>query len=1278
MNGLDFLDVTSTVNKQGKYEIAAEYFNRRSKDLMVRGGGFYALWDQERLQWITDEYEIVDIIDARLKLAEEEQRRLQPGASYVIKYLSRHSTGAYENWLRYTKNLRENFHDLDSSLVFADTEPRRENYSTKALPYSMYDGSIECYDEMMSTLYDKHERDKLEWAIGSIITGDSKKIQKFIVLAGAAGTGKSTFLNIVQMLFEGYYGIFDAKELASASNAFAMEGFKDNPLVAIQHDGDLSRIADNTKINSLVSHEDMPVNMKYKDVFYIKPISFLFMGTNKPVQITDSKSGLIRRLIDVNPSGRKVPPNRYEILMDKIRFELGAIAHYCRDKYLSMGKHYYDNYQPKSMMYQTDMFFNFVDEHSPGYASAPFVQLSTAWKQWNEFKEEAQVEMKMSKAAFSNQLADYFEVFYKEGYRYEGKQYRSVFVGFKAEKFDVFKGINKPDKESPRISLTLDQTESLLDEMLKDCQAQEASGEKEVPGKAWDDVETTLKDIDTKKVHYVRPPLNHIVIDFDLKDENGNKSQELNLLAASKWQPTYAEFSKSGGGVHLHYLYRGDVESLSRIYDQDIEIKIFSGKASLRRRLSLCNNIPVATLTTLLRKKETRGMINNKVIENEKHLRSMIIKNLKKEIHPGTKPSCDFIHKLLEDAYNSGMNYDVTDMYEPIMSFAMSSSHQSDYCMALVIRMKFKSEEKSDNVKDEDDRPITFFDVEVFPNLFLIVYKERGNPKKHTLINPEPYLIEDLMSKKLVGFNNVNYDNYMLYAASLGYSAEALYNLSKRIINNDPNIGMYEAKNISHTDIYDFASAQHKKSLKKWEIELGIHHMELGFDWDQPVPPDKWDKVGEYCGNDVDATEAVFEHIYSDYIARCILAELSGLTPNDSTNSHSKKFIFGDNKNPQNEFNMVDLSEMFPGYKYEEGIRVVEKKDGSKVEVKTKVSTYKGYDVGEGGFVWANPGMYVDVALIDVASMHPSSLIAMNMFGDTYTKRFQDVKDARVAIKHGDLDAARHMLDGALEPFLRDESKLQGLPDALKTVINSVYGLTAANFPNPFRHKDNIDNKVAKRGALFMVDLLEAVQNEGYTVVHIKTDSIKIANADDYIINFCLDFAKKYDYEFEHEATYSKICLVNDAVYLAQYKGGKKDGKWTATGAQFADPYVADKLYLHPDSVDIVSYQVAKSVAKGAIYMKDVEKEDSKPIFVGRVSSFLPVAEGGQQLLRVDNGKESAVTGTKGYLWMETSVWKQLQSEGREIPIDWSYYDHLYTVAYDTIAKYGDPEWFLA
>ena len=99
-----------------------------------------------------------------------------------------------------------------------------------------------------------------------------------------------------------------------------------------------------------------------------------------------------------------------------------------------------------------------------------------------------------------------------------------------------------------------------------------------------DRVKTKLSDLDTSKIHYVKVPENHIVIDFDIPDKDGNKSFERNVEEASKWPATYAELSKSGKGVHLHYIYTGDVKKLSRIYDDHIEVKVFTGKSSLRRK----------------------------------------------------------------------------------------------------------------------------------------------------------------------------------------------------------------------------------------------------------------------------------------------------------------------------------------------------------------------------------------------------------------------------------------------------------------------------------------------------------------------------------------------------------------------------------------------------------------------------------------------------------------------------------------------------------------------
>ena len=888
---LDFVKIVTTRPKNGRPEVSPKFIIKKSEDLMIRGGDFYAVWVESRGLWSTDEQDVIDLVDAEIDNYILENKASFEDNPPIRKYMWDADTGTIDKWHKYCqRQSRDNFHPLDETLIFANTPTKKENYASRVLSYSLTKGDISAYDRLMSVLYSPEERRKIEWAIGSVVAGDSKTIQKFMVLYGAAGTGKSTVLNIIQQLFDGYYCVFDAKALGSASNSFALEAFKSNPLVAIQHDGDLSRIEDNTRLNSLVSHEYMTVNEKFKSTYTNRFNAFLFMGTNKPVKITDGKSGLLRRLIDVAPSGDKLSLKEYTHCMNQIKFELGAIATHCMAVYKD-NPNMYDAYIPKVMLGASNDFYNYVVDSYFTFKDEDGVSLNRAWEMYKTYCEEARVPYPMPKRQFKEELRNYFRE-YKDIYKTEdGETFKSYFYGFKTDTLDVVDYEKNPGVEIEQIKL--DCTKSLFDEAYAECRAQYAK-EDGTPRYSWDKVTTRLKDIDTSKLHYVRVPLQHIVIDLDLKGDDGEKNLEKNLEAAARFPKTYAELSKSGKGVHLHYLYNGDPEKLSRVYLPNIEVKVFSGKSSLRRQLTKCNDIPIANIDSGLPLKEDKPVINIKTVQSERGLRRQIMKCLNKEYHANTKPSIDFLVKILDDAYNSGLKYDVSDMRNNILIFAAESTHNSDYCIQQLSKMKFKSEEPSDPIISE--KPLVFYDVEVFPNLFVVVYKTEGDVAPVKLINPSAREIEKLIQFRLVGFNNRKYDNHILYARLVGYDNKALYNLSQNII--ERGIGFFsEAYNISYTDIYDFASK--KQGLKKWEIELGIHHQELGLPWDKPVPEELWSKVAEYCVNDVVATEAVWDHLQGDFTAREVLADLAGMTVNDTTNTLTTRIIFGKERHPQ-------------------------------------------------------------------------------------------------------------------------------------------------------------------------------------------------------------------------------------------------------------------------------------------------------------------------------------------------------------------------------------------
>lgn len=1352
---LDFVHIKRSEKNKSKTVIYPDFVvTPFTKDLMIRGGAFYAVWDEEAGLWTKNLYRMMEMVD---KEVEKEYSKLCrsheiDGMGYVAQYMKYESSGLLHKFIRFAKDCNDVWSPLDQKPVFKNDEIKRSDFASFRLPYNVdpEERNIELYDKMMTTLYSPNERRKIEWAIGCCLSGETSKVQKFIALYGGPGTGKSTVLNIIEALLPGYCVPFDAASLGSKSAQFALEAFANDPVVAIQHDADMSKITDNTKFNSVVSHEIMLVNEKFKKNYYKVFNSFLFIGTNSPIKITEARSGLSRRLIDVNPTGNTLDVQSYRSAVASIDYALGAIAHRCMRVYSTFGPDYYNGYRPMKMMELTNDIYAFVEDNFFLLRDKEYVTLSYMWDLYKRFVDDTGIPYKMKRRDLANELQYYFKEFSPDKHLPDGTHLRSVYSGFKTELFDS----SFQSSEAPVLPdfLKLAPLPSYFDKTHQDCSSQLA-GEDDKPLQKWDNVTTTLADIDTSKTHYIRIPKNEVVIDFDLKDSDGNKSIEKNIEAARNWPATYAETSKSGSGLHLHYIYDGDVSKLSRVYAPDIEVKVFNGKSSLRRKLTLCNNYEITTISSGLPLKEEKAMVSEKEIKSERSLRNLMKRAMGKEIHDFTRPNVDFIKHILDEAYQSGLTYDVSDLYTRVLAFAGSSSHQAEYCVSVVSNMHFRSKDKEEEVKKPAEpiggmmKPpkgkLVFVDIEVFPNLVLICWKAEGegNPVMR-MFNPSPDEVKDfVLSFDLVGFNNRKYDNHILIGLIQGLNNAEIYHLSQKLIANDPNAYFMTAWDISYTDVFDFC--QKKQSLKKWEIELGIYHKENEFPWYEPVPEKYWVKVAEYCDNDVIATEAVFNACRGDFLAREILADLAEGSVNDTTNSLTAKIIFGNNKNPQSQFNYRFLGDKpegdsftyveatkyalgeikkpkgipwFPGYKYEYG-----------------VSTYRGEKIGEGGKVWADPGMYSDIDTEDVSSMHPHSIKAENLFGDEYTKRYYSLVETRVAIKHEDYDTARTMFEGKLAKYLDDPKYAGAISGALKIAINSVYGLTSASFDNKFRDKRNKDNIVAKRGALMMTDLRYAVQEQGYHVVHIKTDSIKVEHADDKIIRFIRRFGEAYGYTFETEAKYSKFCLVNDAVYIAKESGGKHDGQWTATGTQFQVPYVFKTLF-SKEPIIFDDLCESKSIKEGTAMFLDMNEnypdiseaekelslindilkaaendEDEKReklmarysklygawrldrknelldeiakghnyIFVGKNGRFCPMMPGygGGWLVREKDGKYSAVTGTKGFRWMESENVKLLDKERY---IDRTYYNILVDKAVETITRYGDFEWFVS
>ena len=1325
---MDFYKVKVRNTRGGCIEIYPDFINSEEMcDLMIRGNDFYAVYDEQTGMWKRNPLFVQKLIDKDLwqKFEELKTNPMIDPSKIEVKTMLGSSSGSWEKFIKYIKRLPDNFHQLDEKLTFQDTVTKRSDYVSKRLPYSVVEGDISAYEELISTLYNPEERKKIEWAIGSIIAGDSKKIQKFIVFYGPMGSGKSTIMNLIEKLFggynknSGYCAKINAKALVGSNVGFALEPFSKFPLVGIDQDSKLSRIEDNTILNQIVSHDTIQINEKFKNLYEASAGCFIFMGTNEPVKITDSKSGVIRRLIDVEPTGNLIQPeSRYEELVEKMNYELGAIAYHCLRIYKeSRGKSEYSKYRPTRMMQRTDHFFNFMKDKMGIFIEQDGVSLNELWKMYKEWCNDSGIEYPMKRFVVEDEAKNYFESYEDRPY-VNGRQMRNWYSGLKMKKFQA--EVNIPTKEVEaewHIPEWLDLKEGLisnLDVELKNMPAQYGDAS---PSVAWKNCKTYLRDLDTHKTHYTKCPETMIHLDFDKKNPEGQKDFLLNAKAASVYPQTYAELSKGGQGIHLTYYYDGDPDDLSRVIEDGIEVKVQKGDAALRRRLSKCNNLPIAHISSglPLRKKK---VINEFALEDARHLRARILKALRKEIEPGFTTTCiNYIEAQLAEAQEKGIAYDLSDLDNAVYSFAAASSHNAQACVDKYFKMKFVWPEPKIETVDipEDqkvfipnidlDAPRVFCDIEVAKNLLLVCYKEEGEGKKViSMFNPNPVDLEPLFKMRLYGFNCRTYDGPILYARYIGYSLYNCWELSQDIIVNDKrNNFSRDSENVFEGDIYDYST--NKQSLKKWEIQLEQEgklppnsHMEMNVDWNEEIPEELWPELAEYCKHDVLATEAVFHATQEDFKAREIMCELTDMPIITTTNQLSARYIFGNVKEPWHDFVYPNLKEKFPGYIYENG-----------------KSYYNGVLIGEGGRVYAEPGMYYNVKTFDVASMHPSSIIAENGFGP-YTQKFKELMDIRIAIKHKDFDKVKR-LNPELGKYLNDPSQAKALAHALKIVINSVYGLTAAKFQNKFKDPRNVDNWVAKRGALFMETLRLKVQEMGAKVVHIKTDSIKIENPTPEVEQFILSHGKEWGYNFEVESIYERICLVNDAVYIAKCSddeaNGEEAGHWTATGAQFQHPYVFKSLFskepikfedlceqravktdiwldMNEGMEDAEPYE--KELIKIEKKLKDQQSDElisrrdelvetisklHNYKFVGRVGLFCPIisGKGGGLLMRKGtDGHFSSVTGSKGWRWLEAYHVHEL---GYEKFIDMSYFRDLASVAVETIEKFGNFEGFV-
>ena len=424
-------------------------------------------------------------------------------------------------------------------------------------------------------------------------------------------------------------------------------------------------------------------------------------------------------------------------------------------------------------------------------------------------------------------------------------------------------------------------------------------------------------------------------------------------------------------------------------------------------------------------------------------------------------------------------------------------------------------------------KEILIFDIEVFKHDTVIVFKRFNQPGYLPMHNDFRDLKDLIKDKLLVGFNNYNYDNYILAAILQGKSQEEIKKINDYIISggDTKNLGLNkEVYSINSLDTYQ--ELPNRLSLKEFQANYGmdIEETPIPFDLNRPLTSKETELIKKYCEHDVYATEKLLnERIESYFNPKIQLCNLSGKNSiRWNTTTIAADILTNGNKTiPWNDtkFNIM-LLKFVPvevvAYWAKKYINSAKGKSVSAFNI-----TVDGYNLsfGFGGLHQGENVIAKDVVLLDVSSMYPN-IIVNNKLLDDKTSIYNDILKKRIIEKK----------EGNIVKS-----------NALKLILNSVYG----NFKNQY---SNLYNPMAAIstcliGQIAIFNLFDKLKNHG-KIININTDGIAFIPKNSLWKKIAIDWMDDWELPLTHKY-YTKWIQkdVNNYVALA------KDGSITTKGA---------------------------------------------------------------------------------------------------------------------------------
>lgn len=478
---------------------------------------------------------------------------------------------------------------------------------------------------------------------------------------------------------------------------------------------------------------------------------------------------------------------------------------------------------------------------------------------------------------------------------------------------------------------------------------------------------------------------------------------------------------------------------------------------------------------------------------------------------------------------------------------------------------------------------LLFYDVEVFKEDSLVVFKSANKEVVAIYHNDFDGLLELIRGKTLVGFNNYFYDDYIISKMINQWSPYQIKELNDRIIGGERQKTSSLNSEIFSLDCFQQADVS-MPSLKKIEANMGANIFEslIDFTLDRALTEDELEETIKYCSYDVDKTIDVFNLRKKSYfepklnIVRMLEPSLQEKAVRWNTTTISANLVTGGK--PLQQWSDIRLGEYDSDGEYDAFEIVPEevknfwranaKKDKGKLTLQDFGCNIEFGFGGLHGVPISNQVEYRNVKLLDVASLYPNIIIKLNTLG-ARTDIYQELVTQRLDIKHSD----------------------KTLSSALKLVINSIYGLLRSDY-SLLKNKMGATS-VCIYGQIILYDLCKRLSSS-CQIVNINTDGVGfITDTEDYIAIW-KEWEEDYGFVLELDE-FEKFIQKDVNNYIAVDTGGNVIAKGGDVGR-----YTYENVFKN-NSTRIVDIATGEYLLNGTAVLDTILNNLDKPVLFQKV-----------------------------------------------------------------------------